>query len=172
MSAILSDCRRFRFVLHRKTKCPLRWIKPMVFVMINPSTADETINDRTIEKCIKIAENNGHTDIYVVNLFPLRTKDVKEVDHYMANTAASEYRPIDEQNFVHIDKVVNMLSATVICAWGKYDKIQSTWAQAMIFFRRYKDIELYCLGVNKDGSPKHPLFLSAKTELIRLNSPI
>ena len=166
MSAVLSECRKFRYLLHRKTNCPLRWIKPMVFVMINPSTADEQKDDKTILKCIAIAEHNSCTDLYVVNLFPLRTKDVKEVDHYMKNTAASEVRPFSEENDRHITEVMNMLNAEIIVAWGAYKKIDTTKILAINFFKKHKGYDFKCVGINKDGSPKHPLFLSAKTPLI------
>lgn len=138
----------------------------MVFVMINPSTADEKDNDRTIEKCIKIAENNQCTDVYVVNLFPLRTKDVKEVDHYMKNTAASDVRPFADENDRHIEEVLGMLNAEIVVAWGAYNKIDSTKILAINFFKKHRGYQFKCLGVNKDGSPKHPLFLKATTPLI------
>lgn len=138
----------------------------MVFVMINPSTADETTPDRTVEKCIKIAENNQCTDLYIVNLFPLRTKNVKEVDHYMKNTAASDVRPFSEENDRHIAEVMGMLNAEIVVAWGAYKKIVSTEILAINFFKKYKGYNFKCLGVNQDGSPKHPLFLKATTPLI------
>jgi hypothetical protein len=170
---ILSECRKFRYVLHRKTNCPLRWIKPMVFVMINPSTADESKPDKTVSKCISIAENNGCTDIYVVNLFPLRTKDVKEVNKYLETVPSSEYNPFNEENYRHIESVLSLMNATIVLAWGKYDKIKYTRIQASLFLKKYiNKYEFNCLGFNADFSPKHPLFLSAKTPLIKFQLPI
>lgn len=164
---ILSPDRKFRYVLHRSVPCELRWVKSIIFVMINPSTADETLPDRTIQKCEAIAKIHKCTDLYVVNLFPLRTKDVKEVEKYLGNTPASEYREIDKENWRYFDNVfTSSLDPIIICGWGKYDKIRPTKWQAKEFLKRYGHMKLKCLKINSDGSPKHPLFVRANTELL------
>ena len=68
--AILSDDRQFRYVLSRV------WDeeKPTVmFIGLNPSTADECEDDPTIQKCIKFAQSWDYGGLYMLNLFAYRT---------------------------------------------------------------------------------------------------
>ena len=67
--AILSEDRKYRYVLSRI------WDKSKPIVMIiglNPSTADETEDDRTIRRCIKFADSWGYGGVYMLNLFAFR----------------------------------------------------------------------------------------------------
>lgn len=55
-SAILSADRKYRYVLNRiwdETK------STVVFIGLNPSTADEETDDQTIRKCIGYAKKMG-----------------------------------------------------------------------------------------------------------------
>ena len=47
--------------------------------MLNPSTADATCNDRTIEKCIRYAKSWGYGGIEVCNLFAWRAKNPSQM---------------------------------------------------------------------------------------------
>lgn len=78
-TALLSSCGKYRYVLKRKTKCPLRWVKKCVFIMLNPSIADANIDDPTVRRCVSFAEREGCTDLSVVNLFALRSTDPDEL---------------------------------------------------------------------------------------------
>ena len=64
MSAVISDCQRYRYWLERD-----RGERPLVFVMLNPSTADAEVDDPTIRRCRRFASDNGYTGIIVVNLY-------------------------------------------------------------------------------------------------------
>ncbi len=67
--AKLSDCRIYRYALWRI------WddAKPLVmFIGLNPSTADETEDDPTIRRCISFAQNWGYGGLYMANLFVFR----------------------------------------------------------------------------------------------------
>ena len=54
-SAVLSPCRQYRYALWRK------WADgpQVLFVMLNPSTADESVDDPTIRRCISFAKAWG-----------------------------------------------------------------------------------------------------------------
>ena len=50
-----------------------------MFVMLNPSTADEHRDDPTIRRCIGFAKGWGYRTLYVTNLSPLRATYPKEL---------------------------------------------------------------------------------------------
>ena len=71
-SAILSADRKYRYVLTRiwdETK------PTVVFIGLNPSTADEEVDDKTIRKCIGYAKRWGYGKLIMVNLFAFRSTD-------------------------------------------------------------------------------------------------
>ena len=66
--AILSEDRKYRYILSRT------WddTKPTVlFIGLNPSTADEETDDSTIRKCINYAKCWGYGKILMANLLLL-----------------------------------------------------------------------------------------------------
>ena len=67
MSAVISDCGKYRYVLERD-----KGSNPLVFLMLNPSTADASLDDPTIRRCRRFSEDNGYTGIVVVNLYAYR----------------------------------------------------------------------------------------------------
>src|ERR1051326_5628436 len=72
--ALFSPCGLFRYRLWR------HWtpgMPPLVFVMLNPSTADAEKNDPTVERCERRAKAGGFGGGEVVNLFALRSTDPK-----------------------------------------------------------------------------------------------
>lgn len=71
-TAVLSEDRAYRYLLHRK------WDgaeKTVTFIGLNPSTADETTDDRTIRRCIDFTKRWGGNRLLMVNLFSLRSTD-------------------------------------------------------------------------------------------------
>jgi hypothetical protein len=70
--AVFSKDREYRYVLWRI------WdeSKPMVmFIGLNPSTANEEKPDNTITKVKKIAYFNGYGGVYMLNLFGIVSSD-------------------------------------------------------------------------------------------------
>jgi len=67
--AEISDCQRYRYALWR------RWADgpAVLFVMLNPSTADARSDDPTIRRCIGFARSWDYAAVLVANLFALRT---------------------------------------------------------------------------------------------------
>jgi len=73
-TATLSPCGRYRYRLGR------RWAQhrlslPLLFVMLNPSTADAEQDDATIRRCTTFAVAHGFDAMEVVNLFAFRATD-------------------------------------------------------------------------------------------------
>lgn len=146
----------------------------VAWLMFNPSTADASIDDQTIRKCIGFSKYFGYGRMIVVNLYAVRSRDPGFVA-YMGQSA------IGPLNDYWIWKSVDEASE-VICAWGcaqhwadterRAKEVLEFIHQAMwVNFRK----PISCLGYRKDGHPKHPLMLPYTTqrvpfELSALNS--
>lgn len=143
--AVISECGKYRYRLWRI------WdkSKPLVgFCMLNPSTADASVDDPTIRRLIGFAKAWGYGGFIVVNLFALRTP--KPV---MLKTAADPFGP---DNSKHISEVAEMVD-TMVCAWGTHGKF--AMADKLGLARMYKRTKTTALHINADGSPKHPLYI-------------
>lgn len=167
---ILSSCRTYRYVLYRHNSLSAS-NKIMIFVMINPSTADENQNDHTIRKCLKIAHHHDCEHVYVVNLIPYRSKNVEDVDNFVSKLSIEALHTINNVNWNYIDEILqsNDKKPIIICGWGKYDKVRTTLSQATEFYDKYKSFKLKCLKINKDQSPIHPLFVNSQSILLDFN---
>jgi hypothetical protein len=74
--AVLDKTRKYRYVLERQWGANKKNF--INFVLLNPSTANETKDDPTISACIKIAQNLGYDGLWVTNLFALRASGQTE----------------------------------------------------------------------------------------------
>jgi hypothetical protein len=145
--AELSLCRTYRYALWR------RWSEApsVLFIMLNPSTADESQDDPTIRRCISFARQWGHGGITVANLFAFRSPypgDLRE---------ASD--PIGPENDQWLRKLAGQ-SGAVVGAWGNHGSyLQRGQAVAAMF------PNVQCLGMTKLCQPRHPLYVAADTAL-------
>ena len=156
-SALFSPDRRYRYKLSRI------WApsKPRIlFIGLNPSTADEVIDDATVRRCIGFAQSWGYGGIYMGNLFnlvstnPAKLLTAQPIEHKPGEGLATLY-----------DMVYD--SALVVAAWGKLNQRLQERANTVTNIVAYMGCDtLHCLRVNKDGSPKHPLYLRSDTKLV------
>lgn len=149
--AFISKCKKYRYGLWRQWDTKKANVG---FIMLNPSIADGDIDDPTIRRCISYAYDWGYGGLYVVNLIPYRATDPKELN----KIEIPDY--VTENNIIHI-KAVEPVVATFVCGWGAHKiqgKIKDAMRDLMLDFK-HKD-KLYKLGLNKNGTPKHPLYLS------------
>lgn len=146
--AVFSDCGRYRYLLTR------RWGDgpAATFVMLNPSTADAATDDPTIRRCIGFAKSWDCGSLNVVNLFAFRATDPREL------LAATD--PVGPRN----DAFLHSYLPDGVAAWGAH-KMASTRARGVV--RAFvRSSPLWCLGVTKDGHPRHPLYVRADAPLI------
>jgi len=153
--AVFSPDRIYRYALFRQ------WDEDrpracQVVIGLNPSTADESINDPTIRKCIGRAKRNGFNQLVMLNIFALRSTDPKKLKQVAD--------PIGPENDVWIREICNRVN-TVIVAWGNDGEILKR-GQAVSTMLFTPGIDMYCLGTNKNGEPKHPLYLSYEVLLV------
>ena len=159
--AVISECKKYRYLLTRswgeQRKC--------TFIMLNPSTADAEIDDPTIRRCIGFAKKFGCEKLSVVNLFPFRATDPKEL-RIVTNKINGED---DFKNYGFIIKECKS-SDIVICAWGS-NKSASFNGYDKEFVQRLKEekVELFCLKKSLKECPCHPLYLPKNSELIPFN---
>lgn len=141
--------------------------RTMTFIMLNPSTADHEENDATIRRCISFAEREHYGKLEVINLFSFRATDPKRLVS-MAREDPSWLRHDP------VDRMVRHVAATrpqglLVAAWGKRPSgmPKEIYENAVDRMAAIADprfaVSLWCLGANKDGSPKHPLYLKADT---------
>lgn len=149
--ATISKCKAYRYLLRRI------WskAKPLGIIMLNPSTADASVDDNTIRRCMSFSKSFGCGGIIVSNLFAYRA--TKPVDLFQADD------PVGPENFKYIGMMLSQV-ALVLCAWGAQGVFLGQDQKIIKFLEGYK--EIYCLGSNKNGSPKHPLYVKSSTSLV------
>jgi hypothetical protein len=159
MGAEISECGLYRYSLTRG------WgtiVRRMLFVMLNPSTADATEDDPTIRRCIGFAEREGCGQLEVVNLFALRATDPR------ALTSAKD--PVGPANDAKIVQARNRADI-IVAAWGASMPRTTAYRRD----RRVKDLlwehTIHALGFTKTGQPRHPLYVRADAPLVVLHAP-
>ncbi|MFP3564752.1 DUF1643 domain-containing protein [Paraburkholderia sp. SIMBA_030] len=152
--AHISDCGTYRYRLWREWD---RSRPTLAFLMLNPSTADHLTDDQTVTRCLLRAAAGKYGRLEVANLFPLRATNPAEL-----LTHADPVGPTGPADGAVLDAIDR--AGMVICAWGAHSAAAPRAAEVMRIIRltgmRNK---LYHLGLNKDGSPKHPLYIAAST---------
>lgn len=155
--ALLSPCERYRYRLWR------RWdvaTPVMVWVMLNPSTADADVDDPTIRKCKGFARAHGYGGIIVVNLFAWRATDPKELSKVAD--------PVGPENDEHIKWAVRAPMATVVAGWGS-DKSARRRAGHVRTLIRVNGRDIKCFRKSAaTGAPWHPLYLPYESPMVSL----
>lgn len=141
-AAKISPCGRYRYALGR------RWGDggTVAFVMLNPSTADATMDDPTIRRCMGFAKTWGYGGLVVANLYAYRA--TKPADLWKV---ADPIGPDNDQHLVWVAEGCDQ----IVAAWGahaKPDRIAAVLALPGMD-------RLTALALTKDGQPRHPLYL-------------
>ena len=155
---IFSPCRRYRYTLWREFETSFLFdggnkMKDgyVMFIGLNPSTADETKDDPTIRRCIGYAKSWGYGALCMTNLFAWRETDSSKL-RLVEN-------PVGADNQHYLLKIASE-AALVIAAWGTKGT-QRGIVQDLTVCQWLKEVgvEIYCLRKTKDGHPEHPLYL-------------
>ncbi|PHQ71346.1 MAG: hypothetical protein COB93_03365 [Sneathiella sp.] len=148
--ADFSDCGAYRYRLWR------RWGGggKVTFIMLNPSTADATRNDPTIERCHRRAVAMGFSALDVVNIFAFRATDPRD----LKRTA----KPVGSDNDAAIIASLKDADMT-ICAWGSHGDHQNRH-NAVRDLLKANRLTVHALSLTKKGLPGHPLYLSYRKE--------
>jgi hypothetical protein len=145
--AIFSEDRKFRYVLWRIWNSQ----KPKVmFIGLNPSKAGEVQNDATIRRIMRFAQDHDFGGAFMLNLFPCVTTNPKLIIEDNV-----------QENDIIIREIASQVTTVVFC-WGNFPRAQQ---RAKDFIKAF-GIPSMCLGRNKNGTPKHPCRLAAKTKFV------
>jgi hypothetical protein len=161
-----SDCRTWRYTLSR------RWTPDVAprfvnFVLLNPSTADETQDDPTIRRCRGFAEREGFKAMVVTNLFAFRATKPADL-----RKALDPIGPSNDKTLMEVARVASL----VVCGWGNHGRWKSR-GDIVKSVLLLSGVRPYCLGMThafrtqrESPQPRHPLYLPASTELLELKA--
>lgn len=141
-----STARMYRYLLTRIWDPAAR---PVVFVMLNPSTADALEDDPTIRRCTAFARRERAGGLVVVNLFGLRSTDPRALLHHPD--------PVGRHNDAFVRQATDMAD-TVVCAWGAAG-VTGDRGREVARALAARRLPLWCLGRTSTGQPRHPLYL-------------
>jgi hypothetical protein len=150
--AKFSDCRKYRFALWRI------WdeSKPYaMFIGLNPSTADEIEDDRTISRCISYARSWGYGGLCMANLFAFRATKPEDM--------MAVIDPIGLGNDEWLVKLSEN-AGVVVAAWGNTGNHLNRSSQVLEFMPN-----LHYLKINKSGEPAHPLYQNANLQPVPMD---
>ena len=145
--------RRFRYWLHRDLAGDGR--EGLVFVMLNPSTADADNDDPTVRRCMAFGRAWGYRELTVVNLFALRATKPDELLRH--GSEAIGKRNDEVLRWMRQHRATSML----VAAWGNRGAHLSRDAVAMAIIGPAK-----ALGITKQGCPRHPLYARRSAQLV------
>lgn len=136
--ACLSPCRLYRYALWRtwdESK------KKVMFIGLNPSTADETVDDRTVGRCISYATQWGYGGIIMTNLFAFRASKPTEM--------MRAENPIGEMNDYYLKRLA-VDAALIVGMWGNSGTFLNRSEEVVAMF-----LNLHCIRVTSGGQPHH-----------------
>ena len=138
----------------------------VVFVLLNPSTADDKKEDPTVRRCLGFASRWNFESVRILNIFALRSTD--------PDALYGHPDPVGPDNDDAISKWSGLdQAARVVLAWGSHGEFRDRgfWVgQGILALRNFT--EVYCFGATKRGQPLHPLYLRADRPLVEITSNI
>ena len=147
--AVFSECGRYRYGLWRV------WDEggaSVLFVGLNPSTADGGRDDATVRRCVGFARDWGYGGVWVANLFGWRATRPAEL-----RRAAD---PVGRANDAWLRRLAED-AGIIVTAWGNH----GTWQQRDEVVLSLLPRPRHHLGLTRHGQPRHPLYLPAATPL-------
>lgn len=156
--AVFSADGEYRYLLWRRWSSPERILG---WMMLNPSTADETTLDPTLRRCKGFSQRWGYSGMVVANLYQYRTSQTAELDRCE--------QPLGVYCMWALEQMWKA-SASICVAWGAYKPKASRLLQHRLLVEDYAErlrrygVAVCCLGHTADNSPRHPLYLRADTE--------
>ena len=131
----------------------------VTWIMLNPSTADATMDDPTIRRCLGFSRRWGFGGIVVVNLYAYRA--TKPTDLWdAAGAGVDPVGPLDDEAIMDAAKDAEL----VVAAWGAHGVARNR-GLVVTEGLTAAGINVDCLGLTKNGQPRHPLYLKDDTRV-------
>lgn len=150
-AAVFSPCRKWRYHLQHI------WDESqpnLIWMMLNPSTADELKNDPTVERCEQRARMWGFGGVEVFNIFGYRATDPADMKAYIDPVGP------DNDDWM-IDFAKKSQNTKAIIGWGEHGKHRGR-GEAVLNIIKQHDGRVNALKINASGHPKHPLYIGYK----------
>jgi hypothetical protein len=154
--ALFSEDRRYRYHLWRTWAPGPR----MLFVMLNPSIANESKPDPTMTRCMGFARREGCGGLDIVNLYALVSR------HRDALLVAKA--PVGPDNDATVARVAAAADGPIVAGWGTWPHIPRGRIDAILAAVARP---MLCLEVTKNGMPGHPLYLRGDAPLVPWRRP-
>ena len=150
-AADISESGKYRYSLERRWEGANDISRFVLWVMLNPSTADGLVDDPTIRRCIDFTQRLGMNRMIVVNLYPYRSTDPK-----LLRDLTPEER-YGDNGIVLRRWMRDPTPKIIVAAWGsnRIDAVPIPLLGRMLF----------SFGRTTKGEPRHPLYLRADTQL-------
>lgn len=145
--AIFSEDRVYRYVLWRTWDITSPSI---AFIGLNPSTADELVDDPTIRRCVGFAKAWGYGRLVMLNLFAFRSTDPKQLRFTKD--------PVGPLNDHYLDQYCREVEK-IIAAWGSNGGL---YFRGRHLWEKYP--QMLVLGWTTGHHPKHPLYIPMDTQ--------
>ena len=120
----------------------------LLYIMLNPSVADDTNDDPTIKRLINFSKKFNYGGFLVGNIYSTISPNPKEVD---------KSDEISDKNLVELLKLINQVEE-IVYAWGN-NACEPEFLKDLVSNPK-------CFGKNLNGSPKHPLYLPSDSKLM------
>ncbi|UEM07994.1 DUF1643 domain-containing protein (plasmid) [Skermanella rosea] len=127
-----------------------------LFIGMNPSTADGTVDDSTVRREIGFTQRLGLTAYRKANISAYRCTDPKRL----------KGAPIRCEENLSAIRGSALWAEYVILAFGTLKGPMRGLAEEIVVELRRAQVPLWCLGTTADGSPRHPLYLRRDAELV------
>lgn len=167
-TATLSGCQTFRYRLTRDLERGF-WGKHgalakdesgVLFIMLNPSTADASLDDPTIRRCLGYTKSWGCSSLTVVNLFAFRATDPKSLLARLEAGEDAQGPDADKYLREAIDDHQGR-GDYIVVAWGSLGSHKLIKPRRDAVLRMLPVADTHCLETCASGDPKHPLYCRA-----------
>jgi hypothetical protein len=171
-AATISPCGTYRYDLEREFDAEGDWC---MFLMLNPSKADERQDDPTLRRAMDFGQGFGFPNLVVCNLYAIRSTDPRGV-------VEAKVHPVGPDNDATIRRWLPRVGL-VLLAWGYSAKVgprmlTRAWEVRLLLRQEFAAMaakgttapSVGHLGVTegKEHQPRHPLMLRADTAWTRV----